>query len=308
MTERYDPAALVWLQEKEVLGFEWTYLWLAAGGVLLVLAVLAFVYLLLRQQGGRLHDLVQHSALGRIDRWLRAHMPGLHRVLEQRFTVHRWHGLALTVGVLVLFGMAYLFVLITEGWTSEETLYAFDQQIYEWLVGAMNEQVTGFMKVATHLGDTWTIVGVSAAVGGYLAFRRHWWHVVSLVLAVGAGAGVMMGLKWAFERSRPEEQLAQAAGHSFPSGHSFMAVALYGFLMYLFWRFSKHDAVRIGATILFTFVILVVGLSRIVLRVHWVSDVAGGFTVGLAWLVCSAVLTHALHVAVSGRRARSSLK
>lgn len=73
-------------------------------------------------------------------------------------------------------------------------------------------------------------------------------------------------------------------------------------MIYLAWRFSKRDAVRFGVTIALTLLIVLAGLSRVILRVHWVSDVAGGFTVGLLWLIVSLVLSRDVPVpGTSGR-------
>jgi membrane-associated phospholipid phosphatase len=126
------------------------------------------------------------------------------------------------------------------------------------------------------------------------ALSGHRWQVVTLVLSVGVGALVMHGLKWVFERSRPAEQVIGAAGHSFPSGHAFMATTLYGWMIYFTWRLLRQDAARILATVVLAVMIVMTGISRIVLRVHWASDVAGGITIGLAWLVCSLLLVRAV--------------
>lgn len=287
-------AALAGALQGQEPAFRGTYLWLAAGGVLLALAVLAFAYLLVRRHAGWFGRLLHHPALRFIDRRLSAHAPGAWRFVRRRFTVRAWHGLALTAALCVAFAMFYAFALITEGWTDQEALYAFDRQVYGWLVRSTEGRGVRFLRVVTHLGDGLTITVLSLALGAVLLYRRQRWRVVALVLATGVGSALMWGLKWIFGRDRPAEQLAGSLGHSFPSGHAFGAVVFYGFLIYLVWRTVRSDAARLALTFALVLVIVTVGLSRIVLRVHWVSDVAGGFTVGLAWLVCSLVLTRAL--------------
>lgn len=288
---------LLLLQEQpqaQPSAFEWTYVWLGLGGLLLTLAVLAFGYLLVRRKWSWVSRVVRHSALRRADRFLAEHVPGMWGVIRRRFDAHQWHGLALTVAACFAFVAVYLFALITESWTDEDALYALDQRVYEWLVGATGEWVVSAMQVVTHLGDGLVVTLLSLALGGILLLRRHRWEVLALALSVGVGAAVMHGLKWVFERARPIEQAGQAVGHSFPSGHTFMAMTLYGFGIYLVWRFSSRDGVRIGATVALTLLIVLVGLSRVILRVHWVSDVAGGLAIGLAWLIVSLVLTRSL--------------
>lgn len=288
------------LSQDQLPQFRWAYVWLAVGGLVLVLAVLAFVYVLSRRHREWPSRLLKHPLLTRLDGILSERLPSIWAFIRRRFTVHEWRGLSLTVAAAVAFATFYVFALITESSVEEEALYAFDQWIYYWLLEAMHPQLTSSMRLITHLGDGLIIAVIGVVVGVWLLIRREWWSVVSLCLAVGVGAGVMRGLKWIFERARPLDQLGTASGHSFPSGHSFMSVTMYGFLIYLVWRRVESDAVRIGATMLLTMIIIFVGLSRVMLRVHWVSDVAGGLTVGLGWLVCSIILAKAIQTYSTG--------
>ena len=292
---------LLFVQSQEQIPpFRWAYVWLAVAGLVLVLAILAFSYLVARRHREWPSRLLRHRLLVRLDGILSDHLPAFWGFIRRRFTVREWHGLYLTIAAVVFFVAIYLFALITESSVEEEALYAFDQRIYEWLLEAMHPQITTSMNMITRMGDGWTIVVISAVVGLWLLIRGDRWPVISLVLATGAGWIVMKGLKWVFERSRPIDQLGAADGHSFPSGHAFMAMAMYGYLIYLVWIRIESDSVRIVTTMLLTLLIVFVGLSRIMLRVHWVSDVAGGFTVGLGWLVCSIVIARALRAYASG--------
>lgn len=285
----------LFVQNQEPLApFRWAYVWLAIAGFVLVLAVLAFAYLLARRHRRWPSRLLRHRLLVRLDGVLSDHMPSLWGFIRRRFTVTEWRGLFLTVAAVVFFVAIYLFGMITESSLEEEALYTFDQRIYQWLLDAMHPNLTTSMDLITRMGDGLTVAVISAVVGLWLLFRGDWWLMISLFLATGVGTVVMKGLKWIFERSRPLDQLVTVDGHSFPSGHAFMAMTMYGYLIYLVWIRVESDAARIGATMLLTLLIVFVGLSRVMLRVHWVSDVAGGLTVGLGWLVCSIVITRAM--------------
>lgn len=92
-------------------------------------------------------------------------------------------------------------------------------------------------------------------------------------------------LKFAIQRPRPDGfQLAVEQGFSFPSGHSMVAMAFFGLLVWMVWHYESDRATRIGCAIAFSFVIVLVGVSRIYLGVHYASDVLAGFCVSLAWL------------------------
>jgi undecaprenyl-diphosphatase len=290
----FTSAYSVLLLQEQTPAFRWTYVWLAAIGLLLALVVLAFAYLLVKRHWTWIGRLLEHPVISRIEDRLARHFPRIWRFVQARFSTREWRGLALTAAATLLFAAVYIFALVTESWMSEEALYTFDQRIYGWLIEAMSPLALAFIRVITNFGDLVTVFILSLPVAGYLIYQKHKWLVIELIVAACGGAAVMWGLKLIFVRTRPEDQLSSAAGHSFPSGHSFMATAFYGFLIYLTWRMAGRDTVRIGITILLVLLICAVGLSRVVLRVHWVSDVAGGFAAGLGWLICSIIITQAV--------------
>ncbi len=282
------------LIQEHAPAFRWTYIWLAGGGLLFVLAIVAFTYLIAKRHQVWFGRMLQHPALRAVDEMLSQHFPRIWGFIRGRFSIRQWRGLALTVASVVIFVTVYLFIAITEGWTSEEALYAFDQRIYTWLIDSMNPPTVALMRGITYFGDTVTVLLISSLVGGLLLYRRYRWRLVELIITVGGGMAVMWGLKFVIARSRPEDQLASAVGHSFPSGHAFMSMTLYGYLIYLTWRTVRQDVIRIGVTVLLTVLIFAVGLSRVILRVHWVSDVAGGLTAGLGWLVLGIIASEGI--------------
>lgn len=92
-------------------------------------------------------------------------------------------------------------------------------------------------------------------------------------------------LKTLIQRPRPEGyRLVAESGFSFPSGHSMVAMAFYGLLIWMVWRYEKDSLVRRLGVIGFGLVIVLVGLSRIYLGVHYASDVLAGFCAAIAWL------------------------
>lgn len=93
-------------------------------------------------------------------------------------------------------------------------------------------------------------------------------------------------LKFMVQRPRPDGfRLVAETGYSFPSGHSMLAMAFFGLLAWMVWRYDKDPAERRLFSILFAVIAVLVGMSRIYLGVHYASDVVAGFCVSLAWLV-----------------------
>lgn len=92
-------------------------------------------------------------------------------------------------------------------------------------------------------------------------------------------------LKFIIQRPRPEGfRLAVVSGFSFPSGHSMVAMAFFGLLAWFVWRYERDRGMRNLLVIAFAIVILMIGISRIYLGVHYASDVLAGFCVSIAWL------------------------
>jgi undecaprenyl-diphosphatase len=99
---------------------------------------------------------------------------------------------------------------------------------------------------------------------------------------------LMLLLKQLFQRKRPLSPLLKAAkGLSFPSGHAIMAVTFYGLLIYILQHSISNDLLKWLVTFFVIVLIVLIGFSRVYLRVHYASDVAAGFIIGLLWLLIS---------------------
>ena len=98
---------------------------------------------------------------------------------------------------------------------------------------------------------------------------------------------INQGLKYIIQRPRPpiEERLITQDGYSYPSGHSMMAMCLYGVLIYLVNTKLKNKKLKIFLTIFLSIVILFIGISRIYVRVHYPSDVLWAYLLTLLILI-----------------------
>lgn len=97
-------------------------------------------------------------------------------------------------------------------------------------------------------------------------------------------------VKLLFHRARPFPQQVAASGGSFPSGHAFAALVVYGFLIHIVWKVAKGETPRLIVSLLSALLILLIGVSRVFLNVHWFTDVLGGYSAGLAWLLLSLMM------------------
>lgn len=93
-------------------------------------------------------------------------------------------------------------------------------------------------------------------------------------------------LKNILQRPRPTEfRIVEETGFSFPSGHSMVSMAFYGYLIYLIYRYVKNKYLKWILIVLLSILICTIGISRIYLGVHYTSDVLGGFLISISYLV-----------------------
>ena len=93
-------------------------------------------------------------------------------------------------------------------------------------------------------------------------------------------------LKRILQRTSPTEfRIIEETGYSFPSGHSMVSMAFYGYLIYLIYKYVKNKYVKWILIVLLSILICSIGVSRIYLGVHYTSDVLGGFLVSISYLV-----------------------
>ena len=135
----------------------------------------------------------------------------------------------------------------------------------------------------THLAGTIAMVALAIILLVLIKNKRIG---ASIAFNIALAALINLLLKSIFQRPRPEGLwLVDASGYSFPSGHSMAAMACYGYLIYLVFRYVDNKTYRIILTVGLSVLIVLVGLSRIYLGVHYASDVLGGFLVSLAYLI-----------------------
>ena len=93
-------------------------------------------------------------------------------------------------------------------------------------------------------------------------------------------------LKRILQRPRPTEyRIIEESGYSFPSGHSMISMAFYGYLIYLIYKYVENKSVKWTLISLLSVLICLIGISRIYLGVHYTSDVLGGFLISISYLV-----------------------
>lgn len=210
--------------------------------------------------------------------------------LVARFRHGERYGLDFTLAFLGILAAMWVFAELVEGAVSEQSLNSIDTRIQKAMALLLQDRVVDWVVFITNLGGTrGTVIGV-LIVGIPLLLRRRWWSAFGLVFATAGGGLVVLGLKAFFARARPVEQIISAGGYAFPSGHAFSAMVFFGFLIFLAYKHLRHATLQVIVTLFSFIMIVLIGLSRVYLNVHWLTDVLGGFFAGFVWLVLSILI------------------
>lgn len=164
-----------------------------------------------------------------------------------------------------------------------------DMMIFDKIGPGVNTVNNKIMLFITFLGKHQFLIPANLILIFYflLITRQNWFSIRVITIAISSLV-LMLLLKQLFQRKRPLSPLLKAAkGLSFPSGHAIMAVTFYGLLIYILQHTIVIDWLKWIVTGLVIVLIILIGFSRIYLRVHYASDVLGGFIIGLLWLLIS---------------------
>lgn len=197
-----------------------------------------------------------------------------------------------SIEILTLFAVFILallsFILIARMVFHGNT-QVFDKRAFDFVASYVSNINTNIMSFFTFLGThTFLIPANLTLTALYLFVKKRRWNSIKIPAVALTSLLLMFTLKLIFKRDRPLTPLLhEARGYSFPSGHALMSVTFYGLLIVIVWDYIKAPWLRWLLTIFLVAMIFVIGFSRVYLRLHYASDVAAGFCVGLVWLIFS---------------------
>src|SRR5215831_2048280 len=220
--------------------------------------------------------------------------PRFSRFLVARFTPGSPVGLALTAWVVL--GLLALEQVIE---LSIEVFYgtgvpALDRRIANLVATMRTSELDQLFYAVTWLGSIRIVA--SLAVSGLLLalLARRWREALLLPLVAALSWLSVHGLKDAFARPRPPLANARVleTSFSFPSSHATVSAAFYGMAAYFLIRGLQRDRAKILVGVLAALLVLMVGVSRAYLGVHFPSDVLAGWMLGLLWFVLIVIVEH----------------
>jgi membrane protein DedA with SNARE-associated domain/membrane-associated phospholipid phosphatase len=209
-------------------------------------------------------------------------------------------GIELTTLLAIATVAIYVLVLQID-LIGEDTMIAGDRWAHDLARDIEGGTLTALAKVVTALGAFVSVFAAVMAAGFYLLYRGRRFEAVTLAAAFATSEIAMQIMKAAVERPRPSGGLVDSSGWSYPSGHATLAVT-YLVIGVVLAR-AGPAARRASFVVVGLLVAVLVGLSRAYLRVHYLSDVIGGWALGLsAVCVCGSValVVHYLRHSLGG--------
>lgn len=147
----------------------------------------------------------------------------------------------------------------------------------------ISDFVTPIAKVITNFGGGIVLITTSLILLIVIKNRKIGISIVANLCII---TSLNFILKEILQRPRPTEyRIIDEKGYSFPSGHSMVSMAFYGFIIYLVCKYIKNKYLKIGLIAFLSILIALIGISRIYLGVHYTSDVAAGFLISISYLI-----------------------
>lgn len=217
--------------------------------------------------------------------------PKTAKHLSARLTPARFSGLTLTLMIVALLYILALFGGLVEELLEADELIRFDQFINQLIAVIRSDSMVSVFAWVTDLGGSPALIAISIVTTGLLWAHRRSRLIAPLWLTITGSLITTQAGKYLLQRQRPDFATdVIAITHSFPSGHATSAMAVYGFIAYIVASELATSRQRFEIVYWTAVLISLVGFSRLLLGVHYVSDVAAGFLVGSFWLLLGIAL------------------
>ena len=199
-------------------------------------------------------------------------------------------GSIVSVGLIVAVAAILLFAWIADEVFEGDSI-VIDNTLREFVHSYAADWLTALMQATSFLGSTLFLMAATLTLIGVFLVRRQ--HRSAIILAVVMAGAVVLNyvLKVSFQRPRPLPYFDTPlpASFSFPSGHSLFSACFFGITAWLIASQMRYSSAKAGVWAAAIVLILLVGLSRVYLGVHYPTDIAAGFLAALVWV--STVIT-----------------
>lgn len=162
----------------------------------------------------------------------------------------------------------------------------FDSSVFTFFKPYSSPEWIYLFKLVTFLGATFFLIPAWIILIAILLVKRNRREAVAVLILAISSTLLLYGLKIAFARRRPALPLTTPlSDYSFPSGHAFSSLVFFGAVIWLTWQSATRRKWKWMLSIALLILVFLIGVSRIVLRYHYASDVVAGFSLGLAYVL-----------------------
>jgi undecaprenyl-diphosphatase len=204
-------------------------------------------------------------------------------LMRNKFLSNPYMPLWLGLLFCLFFGLIFL-EIAREIWIEKQSL-PFDVVLSNSMGDDSAKHDEFLVTILTLLGNSIALTILTLLAGGYLFYRRFYPESAVLIAGFFSSAASVYIFKYLVQRGRPmpDPSIIEHA-MAFPSGHSTLSLFVYGFLAYVIARRLRNKKAAFLVIILGIILPILIGISRLYLNVHWLSDVVGGFMLGAAFL------------------------
>ncbi len=163
---------------------------------------------------------------------------------------------------------------------------AFDKNTIHFFALHATPPLVAAMQRITFFGSSTFLLPAYLVLVAWYVSRKKFQYAIDIAVIALSSTALMFALKQVFHRHRPAlPVITGVSGYSFPSGHALSSFIFFSILVYLVYKTTWPAAGKILFTIVLLLYPLAVGLSRIVLNVHYATDVIGGFCLAVVWVI-----------------------
>jgi undecaprenyl-diphosphatase len=172
----------------------------------------------------------------------------------------------------------------------------FDDTVFRFFDSVTTPSLIQFMKVVTFMGSTPFMLPAYVLLIAIFLLQKKFRYAIEVAVIGITSQALLYILKIIFHRQRPPASfIKNITTYSFPSGHAFSSFVFCSILVYIV-QFTKWKAIyKWIVSALLLLLSITIGISRIVLKVHYPTDVLGSLMLGIAWVICMAWLTNRMN-------------
>lgn len=187
--------------------------------------------------------------------------------------------------------IVFLFVFISIAFLTGAHSFPYDDLMIQWIEQVSSSPLLKVMEIISIIGSSEAILLLTFVIIAIFLLKKDWLHTMFILTVSVGGVVLNFVLKFLFHRDRPGEASVievfnfsfDIPSHSFPSGHMMRITILLLFLVYLSCRFLKHTILKVCAYVFFVITLVGVGLSRLLLDAHFLSDVLAAVSISIVW-------------------------